>query len=218
MDLAERNRLIALTKGFQYLQGLLYVPLALLNFAVAISSSSARLSPLGSRIQAGAILILFPCAIAASFAASSYYRRRFGLVRTKRTGSPYFWLAMVAAPLILFGAMYVDGSLYTHPAASYPVSFTCLAWALFYVACYLQPYRVRPHSLWFAALFFVACFLTATGTVPKRQFFLGSGGAGEILIWCAFSIHGLLDHLLLLRLLPKASSEQSAAQLTERHD
>ncbi len=95
-----------------------------------------------------------------------------------------------------------------------------LAWALFYLACYLYPYRIRPHSIWFATLFFALCFLTQMGVVPKSEFFEGLSRPRRvwILIWLAFSVHGLLDHLLLLRLLPKASPEQtspSTAQSTQ---
>jgi hypothetical protein len=123
---------------------------------------------------------------------------------------------MVAA-VTLVGAMYVDGTFHEHPAASYPVSFTCLWWALFYLACYLYPYRLRPHSLLFAGLFLGLCFLTLVGVVPK-SLFEGSGGAGDTFIWLAFSAHGLLDHILLLRLLPKAPPEQAMSKSTAQHD
>jgi hypothetical protein len=123
----------------------------------------------------------------------------------------------IIAILALGGAAYVDGSFRTHPAVLYPVSFTCLWWALFYLACYLHPYRVRSYSLWFASLFLGFCFLTSMGVVPKSEFFLNSGRAGELFIWLAFSVHGLLDHLLLLRLLPNASREPSTSQAMERN-
>jgi hypothetical protein len=148
-----------------------------------------------------------------------YYRRRFGVVRSKRRGGPYAWLLIVGGIgglAAFFAAAYVDGALAIQPVASYPVSLVCLFWALFYLACYLHPYRLRPHSLWFAALFFGLCFLTMVGVVPKSQFFEGSGRPGDILIWLAFSLHGLLDHLLLLRLLPKASTEPATSQSTSQ--
>jgi hypothetical protein len=210
MDLAERNRLIAVTKGFQCLQGLIYAPMALSTAAISLIDRAWPMTTSAMGGWAGLAILL--CGFAASFAARSYYRRRFGVVRSKGL-SP---ILGAVAPLALVVAMYVDGSFWTHPAASYPVSFTCLWWALFYVACYLHPFAARPHSLWFAALFLGCCFLTSTGVVPKSQFFLGSGSGhvGDLLIWLAFSLYGLLDHLLLLRLLPKASPEQS----TGRHD
>ena len=224
MGLAERNRLIAVTTGFKSLQGLIYAPMALLNVAVSVLDHRDTQNPQGADARAGAILALFPCAIAASLAASVYYRRRFGVVRSKRRGLNALLLtfATIMAVLTLGGAGYVDGSLYTHSVASYPVSFTCLWWARFYLVCYLRPYRVRLHSLWFSALFLGLGFLTQSGVVPKSQFLMGSGRAGDIFIWLAFAVHGLLDHLLLLRLLPKASLEQAPSQSTaqsgELHD
>jgi hypothetical protein len=214
VDLAERNRLIAVTKGFQPLRGLIYVPAGLLNVALSVANSSGY-HPHHSVAEVLGFLALFPCAIAATFAAWWYYRRRFGVVRSKCRGGRSVLLLTVGtmvAIVTLVGAMYVDDTFYEHPAASYPVSLTCLWWAILYVSFYLAPYGVRPHSLWFAALFFGLCFLTLVGVAPKSQFFMGSGRAGDIVIWLAFSVHGLLDHLLLLRLLPKASQEQAAAQ------
>lgn len=212
MDLAERNRLIAVTKGFQQLRGLIYAPAGVLNVAVA----SGHLNPNSSLAKVGGIVALFLCAIAAMFAANWYYRRRFGVVRSKHwaLNTLLMTVGVIVGLVTLFGAWYLDGS---PRMASYPVSFMCLWWALFYVACYLHPYAVRPHSLWFAALFFGLCVLTQMGVVPKSQFFLGLGRAGDTLVWLAFSLHGLLDHLLLLRLLPKASPEPSTEQSAERH-
>jgi hypothetical protein len=224
MDLAERNRLIAVTKGFQGLKGLLYAPIALLNVANSMANSSVSLNPLSTLALVGGIFALFPCAFAASFAARSYYCRRFGVVRSKCRGlnALLFTVGTMVAIITLVGAMYVDGVFHTHLVATYPVSLTCLWWASFYVICYLAPYGVRPHSLWFAALFLGLCLLTLMGVAPKSQFFLGSGRAGDLLIWLAFALHGLLDHLLLLRLLPKASPEQAMSQPAdrsgERHD
>ncbi len=217
MDLAERNRLIAVTKGFQCLQGgLCYAPLGILNLVAGVVHLESW--PQGPA-RDWASLALLLCAIAACVPARLYYRRRFGVVRSKRRGGPYAWLLIVGGIgglAAFFAAAYVDGALAIQPVASYPVSLVCLFWALFYLACYLHPYRLRPHSLWFAALFFGLCFLTMVGVVPKSQFFEGSGRAGDILIWLAFSLHGLLDHLLLLRLLPKASTEPATSQSTSQ--
>jgi len=222
MDLAERDRLIAVTKGFQGLQGLLYAPMGLTNVAMLLAMSLVHVNPASSERQLGAALAVLapiPCGIAASFAAWWYYRRRFGVVRSKSPGTPSALLlipAGIGALVAFFAASYVDG------VGSYPVSLTCLWWGLLYVTFYLAPNRLRPHSLWFAALLLGLCFLTLMGVAPKSQFFAGSGHAGDILIWFAFSVHGLLDHLRLLRLLPKVSSEQATSQSTvlsgERHD
>jgi hypothetical protein len=38
---------------------------------------------------------------------------------------------------------------------------------------------------------------------------MGNAHAGNIFIWFAFAVHGLLDHLLLLRLLPRTSLSSS---------
>jgi hypothetical protein len=210
MDLAERNRLIAVTKGFQQLRGLIYAPAGILNVAISLD----RLNPHSSLATVG-IIALFLCATAAMFAANWYYRRRFGVVRPRHRvlNAVLMTVGAIVGLVTMVGAWCLDAS----PRMA-PVSFMCLWWALFYVACYLHPYAVRPHSLWFAALFLGFCVLTQMGVVPKSQFFLGPGRAGEILIWLAFSLHGLLDHLLLLRLLPKASLEPATAQATEQHD
>lgn len=221
VDLAERNRLIALTKGFQQLRGLIYAPVALANAAFCIWAHMDPQHPQSQEAPLGALFALFSCALAASFAAWLYYRRRFGVVRPRRPGgvyAPLMTLVGLVAILALFGAMWVDVAAYEHPVNRYPLSFTCLAWALVYLAFYLYPFRLRSHSLWFAALFLGLAFLTLIGVVPKSQFFEGSGLAGVMLIWLAFSLHGLLDHLLLLRLLPKASVEQATAESGERHD
>jgi hypothetical protein len=220
MDLAERNRLVAATEGFQQLRGLIYAPAGLANVGVLLINRAWPFEARTTGASAWPAIVFFLAIVLSAFgatvAAFSYYRRRFGVVRPKCGGGQNalrLTLVTIVAVGTLIGAMYVDSSFWIHPAASYPVSFTCLWWALFYLACYLCPYRVRPHSLWFAALFLGFCFLTLTGVVPKSQFFLsGSGSAGEIFIWLAFSIHGLLDHLLLLRLLPKASPEQATEQ------
>jgi hypothetical protein len=219
MDLAERNRLIAATKGFQHLRGLIYAPVGLANMAFSVLAHMDPQNPQSREASAGAFA-LYPFPLAASFAASVHYRRRFGVVRSKSRGLNVLLLtlATIVAVLTMWGAVWVDIATYEHPVSPYPVSFTCLWWALFYLACYLQPYRVRPHSLWFAALFLGLCFLTQMGVVPKSQFFALTGRAGDILIWVVFSVHGLLDHFLLLRLLPKASLGHAPAQTREQHD
>jgi hypothetical protein len=215
MDLAERNRLIAVTKGFQNLQGLLCVPVGLVNVAFACVHIDQE-SSLG---RLGALLAVIPCAFAATFAAAWYYRRRFGVVRRRGALSVLLLTAGgIVGVIAMMGAMYVDGSLYKQPVASYPISLTCLWWAAAYLSFYLMPYGIRPHSLWFAALFLALGFLTMMGVVPKSQFFLGSGHAGNVFIWIAFCVHGLLDHMTLLRLLPKAPLQQAGAPSGQRHD
>jgi hypothetical protein len=135
-------------------------------------------------------------------AARSYYRRRFGVVRSKSQ----VWLdvsILIAAVVLIEGASYVDVT------TQYSISFISLWWALFYVICYRRPYGVRPFSLWFAALFLVLSFLTLMAAISKQQFFMGVSGVGEFTIWLAFSLHGLFDHLLLLRVLPHQAWERS---------
>src|SRR5580658_3513892 len=105
MDLAERNRLIAVTKGFKHLRGLIYAPAALMNMAVSIVAHFDPQDPQGSDPPDGAVLALFSCAIAASIAASVYSRRRFGVVRSKRWGlnALLVTLATIVAGLTALG-------------------------------------------------------------------------------------------------------------------
>jgi hypothetical protein len=215
MDLAERDRLLAVTRGFQSLRGLIFVPLGLLVVAMSVAISVFHLNRENSAVQAVALFALFPCALAASVAAWVYYRRRFGVVQ-------YQWrswntLLQMFTGIVLAAAAPVAVALDERPVSLYPVSFWCLWWALLYLACYLSPYRLRPHSLWFAAVFLGLCLLTLAGVAPRSQFSIGSTHAGDIFIWLAFSVHGLLDHLLLLRLLPKASPDHATAQAGEQH-
>src|SRR5580692_9313990 len=124
MDLAERNRLTAVTKGYQQLQGLIYAPMGL---SVLGNSLINRAWPMNSLALMAEFAIL-SCALAAMIAAMSYYRRRFGVVRPKCPGGLNAVLLTVGTIvwlIPLFGAMYMDASRWTHPATSYPVSFTC---------------------------------------------------------------------------------------------
>src|ERR1019366_7376637 len=117
MDLAERNRLVAATEGFQSLRGLLYVPaglanvgLLLLNRALPFENRTNRAWVWGSVLFLAIVL----CAFGATIAAFSYYRRRFGVVRPKCGGGRNalrLTLVAIVAVGTLIGAMYVDGSL-----------------------------------------------------------------------------------------------------------
>ena len=200
MELLERNRLIAVTRGFNSLQGLYYAPIGMVLTAwVLLDMTWPR-----SFAHDLAKLVSLLLGIAACFAARWYYRRRFGVVAPHQEQS---WnaLAILVAFALMWGASYLDVK------TAYPISFETLWWALFYVGCYLRPFRIRSFSLWFAAVFLILAFLPLTGTIPKEQFFMGRSGIGQFITWFAFALHGLLDHQLLMRLLPGAR-QQSAEQ------
>jgi len=210
MELADRTRLISVTSSFNWLQGLVYAPVALMNAAYPAidmiwhKGVSRDLAKLG----------LFLCVVVGFFVARRYYRRRFGVVRaTFPTGLKRYFcgLAIIATPFLMFAADGLDAW------GPYYLSMTCLSWAIFYLGCYLVPFRLRSYSLWFAVLCTALCFLTQTGTIPKEEFFLGRSTLGLVFVWLAFAVHGLLDHLLLERLLPRRSGEIVPVQSVEQH-
>ena len=56
------------------------------------------------------------------------------------------------------------------------------------------------------ALFLGLGAFTQAGVLANEQFLPGgTTQAGQTVIWLALSVHGLLDHLLLLRLLPRSA-------------
>lgn len=201
MEITERDRLVAVTRGFNALQGLYYAPPAMaMTVWILLDLAWPR-----SIARDLAKLFILLSGFAACFVARWYYRQRFGVVAPNhRPGSNA--LSIVVAFALLWGASYLDVK------TVYPVSFSNLWWALFYVMCWLCPRGVRPFSLWFAAAFLILAFLPLTASIPKQQFYLGNSRMGEFVMWFAFSLHGLLDHRLLLRLLPASARDQSAEQ------
>jgi hypothetical protein len=186
MDAAERNRLIAATRGYGSLRGLIYAPAGLLNAATPLLDAAW---PRGGAAKEWVILTMFVSVIVAFFAALSFYRRRFGVVRHNVT------TAQIIGGIAFFAAMFALRG----PQAA---SLHCVWWAAFYLACYLSPFGLRTYSLWFAALFLGLGGLAQAGVLPNQQFL---PGGGQAFISLALSIHGLLDHLLLLLLLPRAT-------------
>ena len=190
MDAAERNRLISATHGYGSLRGLIYAPAGLMNAASPLLDAAW---PRGGTAREWVSVAMFASVVVAFFAALSFYRRRFGIVRHNVT------TAQVISGIAFFAAMFAVRG----PQAA---SLHCVWWAAFYLACYLSPYGLRNYSLWFAALFLGLGGLTQAGVLPNQQFLPGGTHAvGQSFIWLALSVHGLLDHLLLLRLLPRAT-------------
>lgn len=189
MDAAERNRLIAATRGYSSLRGLLYAPAGLMN------AVSPLLQGRGI-VREWISLAIFLAVMLATVAAWLYYRRRFGIVR-------YSYSKTQIAGLSIAGIVYFVGMFAIR--GPHAASLNFVWWAAFYLACYLSPYGLRTYSLWFAAFMLGLAALTQAGVLPNGPFVPGGSHPGEALIWLAFSIHGLLDHLLLLRLLPRAT-------------
>jgi hypothetical protein len=199
VDRAERNRLIAITRGFTCLQGLVYSPTGIaLCFSILMDWTLPK-----SGLRDLTKLLVLLAGIGAPLWAMQYYRRRFGLVRHNH--KPWrTLLILVTALALLWGAAWLDIN------RTYTISFEALWWVLFYIVYSLLPFGTRSYSRWFAGFFLVLALLPLTGAVSKDQFLLGRSTAGEFITWFAFSLHGLLDHQLLLRLLPPA--EQGAQQ------
>ena len=190
MDAAERNRLIAATRGYSSLRGLIYAPAGLMNAASPLLDAAW---PRGGTAREWVRVAMFASVVVAFFAALSFYRRRFGVVRHS------FSAAQIIGVIAYTAAMFAL-------RGPHSASLHCVWWAAFYLACYLSPYGLRVYSLWFAALFLGLGGLTQAGILPNEQFLPGGTHAvGQSFIWLALSIHGLLDHLLLLRLLPRTA-------------
>lgn len=186
-----RSVSVAGTLGYSSLRGLIYAPAGLLNAA------SPLLDDRGV-VREWISLTIFLAVIVATLAAWSFYRRRFGIVRYSYSKAQVAWMTVG-------GIAYFAGMLAIR--GPHAASVQCAWWAAFYLGCYLVPYRLRAYSLWFAALFLVLGFLTQAGVLPNEPFLPGGSRAGETFIWMAFALHGLLDHLLLLRLLPRATPD-----------
>jgi hypothetical protein len=175
MDFMERDRLVAVTRGFNSLQGLYYAPIGMVMAAWVLMDMMSAQSL--ARDLAKFVILSLGCA--ACFAARGYYRRRFGVVAL-HYGQSWSVVMLIAAFALMWGASYLDAK------TMYPISFETLWWALFYVTCYLRPFHIRPFSLWFAGVFLILAFLPLTGTIPKEQFFMGRSGIGEFITWFAF--------------------------------
>lgn len=180
-----------LSKLFQSLQGLIYLPIGLLCTLLGMERAGFwQIPDPYFLIVYGGLALL---AVLASTFISRYYRLNYGLVTPIPKINKTRWFMVFAFVVLLFIAFTCD----LHWLAQVPLSFTAFVFALglwFFPSFYEN---ARPQYKVLAVLVLLISLLPLTGVLSKH-FIYGRGPALDVLILgCIITLGSLVDHLLL---------------------
>lgn len=179
-QIADLQRTIYATAHFRYLRGLAMLPVGLLCIVFPLfghlSGTHRTLAMLG-------FLLSCLAAVAGIRYISLYYTRRYGTVARDRTARSYL------AGMLVWAAIYLGCAMLDHRQPG--LGFEAVWLAAFFWGIYMSSEGRRWHYLVIAAAF--AAF---------TPFWAQIGDWQTVLIGLAFVAGGLMDHMVLARLLP----------------
>lgn len=192
----ERIRFVA--SAFPVLQGLKQVPIGL--FSLMVFVGHAGLWPWYESWQPISGLLFLSLAIAMERGLSVYYGRAYGRVEHPddhgRRG------------LVILGVLALVGAFFLDVVVSPPVSVVGLVVAVWLWGAWLEARRFRAHYAATAALLTVVSLFPLAGVTTPEQHF-------DVVLPAAFGlamvVNGLVDHLLLRRLLPPVARVERRA-------
>lgn len=203
MATQDLDRVRYVTTNFNYLQGLVMMPVGLIFLAVAAMEAGWL------QTRGWASIVGFGLALVLAWAAHQYYNRKFGRVKTVSAipRNPN-WAAIIAVWTLglglLIGAHLLDGWL--HP----PVILFGLTMAALTFAYYWPRRSFATHYLAIAGIIAVISLFPVLGVDATNPVFQPSIFS-LIILGLFFAVGGLFDHLLLARTLkpvPEADDDQ----------
>jgi len=174
------NRLIFATSNMRYLRGLAVLPTGLLMIAFPFLGHLSTRQP---AIAGIALTVSIVIAVDATRRINKFYDRQYGKVDT--TGPYGFPTIGIAVWGAIFGILLVNGR-------QAELSLTAVWLAAFFWGIYMSSSGYRWHYLVITACFaLLAPHWNAIGELWQ-----------SVMLGAAFAVSGLMDHLLLARLLP----------------